>query len=112
MSVRGHTLHWHSQLACCVRSLTTRDEVLAAMARHITEVVGRSRGAQVCLDQPACTSLTFWGVTDSDSWRDGDCPMGGRTEPLLFDASYPGSFPGPHLISAPGVSASVGARAV
>jgi endo-1,4-beta-xylanase len=47
---------------------------------------------QACLDQPKCTALTFWGVADSDSWRDRECQMGvaesGRTEPLLFDANY------------------------
>lgn len=44
MTVRGHTLVWHSQLAGWVRQLTTRDEVLAAMERHITTVVSRYRG--------------------------------------------------------------------
>jgi endo-1,4-beta-xylanase len=47
---------------------------------------------QVCLDQPKCTSITVWGVGDSDSWRDRECQMGvaesGRTEPVLFDSSY------------------------
>lgn len=44
MSVRGHTLVWHSQLAGWVSQLTTRDEVLAAMERHITTIVSRYRG--------------------------------------------------------------------
>lgn len=44
MQVRGHTLVWHSQLAPWVRQLTTRDEVLAAMERHISEVVTRYKG--------------------------------------------------------------------
>jgi endo-1,4-beta-xylanase len=43
---------------------------------------------QVCLDQPKCTAMTFWGVGDSDSWRDAECMGGGRSEPLLFDSSY------------------------
>ena len=44
MQVRGHTLVWHSQLAPWVRDLTTRDEALLAMERHITEVVTRYKG--------------------------------------------------------------------
>jgi len=44
MAVRGHTLVWHSQLANWARALTTRDETLAAMERHITTLVSRYRG--------------------------------------------------------------------
>jgi endo-1,4-beta-xylanase len=44
MAVRGHTLVWHSQLAGWVQQLTTRDEALAAMERHITTLVSRYRG--------------------------------------------------------------------
>jgi endo-1,4-beta-xylanase len=32
--------------------------------------------------------VTFWGVTDGDSWKN-DFPMRGRTDyPLLFDRNY------------------------
>jgi endo-1,4-beta-xylanase len=44
MQMRGHTLVWHSQLADWVKQLTTREEVLAAMERHISEVVGHYKG--------------------------------------------------------------------
>jgi endo-1,4-beta-xylanase len=42
---------------------------------------------EVCMNNPACTAVTVWGVGDADSWRDSAC-NGGRSEPLLFDASY------------------------
>lgn len=50
----------------------------------------RQRFAEItkaCLAQPLCTAITVWGVGDGDSWRDSEC-NGGRSEPLLFDASY------------------------
>jgi len=40
-----------------------------------TEVVS------ICLEQPRCQSLQFWGFTDQYSWRE---PM----QPLLFDSRY------------------------
>lgn len=42
---------------------------------------------QVCVENPLCTAITFWGIADSDSWRDSEC-NGGRSEPLLFDSAY------------------------
>ena len=42
---------------------------------------------KVCMDNPLCTAMTFWGMADSDSWRDSEC-NGGRSEPLLFDTNY------------------------
>lgn len=42
---------------------------------------------KVCMDNPLCTAMTFWGIADSDSWRDSAC-NGGRSEPLLFDTNY------------------------
>ncbi|HEU4580699.1 MAG TPA: endo-1,4-beta-xylanase [Polyangiaceae bacterium] len=42
---------------------------------------------KVCMDNPLCTAITFWGIADSDSWRDSAC-NDGRSEPLLFDPSY------------------------
>jgi endo-1,4-beta-xylanase len=43
--------------------------------------------SRVCMDNPLCTAMTFWGMADSDSWRDSEC-NGGRSEPLLFDSNY------------------------
>jgi endo-1,4-beta-xylanase len=42
---------------------------------------------KVCTDNALCTAMTFWGIADSDSWRDSAC-NGGRSEPLLFDTAY------------------------
>lgn len=35
----------------------------------------------VCLAEPRCEAVTFWGVTDAHTWITGDAP-------LLFDAQY------------------------
>jgi endo-1,4-beta-xylanase len=43
--------------------------------------------SKVCMDNPLCTAMTFWGIADSDSWRDSAC-NDGRSEPLLFDTNY------------------------
>ena len=36
---------------------------------------------RLCVAEPACQSVTFWGFTDAHTWIDGDSP-------LLFDAQY------------------------
>ena len=43
MTVRGHTLVWHSQLAPWVEALTGEDAVREAMTRHIQTVVAHFR---------------------------------------------------------------------
>jgi endo-1,4-beta-xylanase len=35
----------------------------------------------VCLAEPRCEAVTFWGVSDAHTWISGDTP-------LLFDAQY------------------------
>ena len=40
-----------------------------------------SEVVSLCLEQPRCQSLQFWGFTDQYSWRE---PM----QPLLFDSRY------------------------
>jgi len=45
--------------------------------------------AEACVNQPACTAITTWGIADPNSWRDRECSMGAeRSEPLLFDLNY------------------------
>jgi endo-1,4-beta-xylanase len=36
---------------------------------------------KLCVAEPACQSVTFWGFTDAHTWIDGDTP-------LLYDAQY------------------------
>jgi endo-1,4-beta-xylanase len=43
------------------------------------EVVG------VCVAQPRCDAMTFWGFTDAHSWIDS---FFGEDDPLLFDEQY------------------------
>ena len=39
----------------------------------------------VCVAEPACDGVTFWGFTDAHSWIDG---FFGPDDPLLFDEDY------------------------
>jgi GH35 family endo-1,4-beta-xylanase len=39
----------------------------------------------VCVAEPACHAVTFWGFTDAHSWVDGTF---GADDPLLFDEAY------------------------
>ena len=36
---------------------------------------------RVCVAEPRCEALTFWGFTDAHTWISGD-------RPLLFDVQY------------------------
>ena len=36
---------------------------------------------RVCVAEPRCEAVTFWGFTDAHTWMSGD-------RPLLFDAQY------------------------
>lgn len=39
----------------------------------------------LCVAEPACDAVTFWGFTDAHSWIDGAF---GADDPLLFDEQY------------------------
>ena len=39
----------------------------------------------VCVDEPRCDAVTFWGFTDAHSWIDNQF---GPDDPLLFDETY------------------------
>jgi endo-1,4-beta-xylanase len=45
-----------------------------------------------CVAQPACTAVTFWGITDRYSWLqsedDTGCPAGRDPAGLLRDQDY------------------------
>ena len=47
--------------------------------RAYREIVG------VCVAQPLCDGITFWGFTDRYSWID---TFFGPDDPLLFDEAY------------------------
>ena len=55
---------------------TTRLDVQKSVYRS---VVG------VCVDDPGCHAVTFWGFTDAHSWIDS---FFGADDPLLFDERY------------------------
>ena len=42
-------------------------------------------GPAVCVEEPRCDAVTFWGFTDAYSWIDGQF---GPDDPLLFDEQY------------------------
>ncbi len=52
---------------------------LAVQRREYEELVG------VCVAEPRCHAVTFWGFTDRYSWIDS---FFGPDDPLLFDESY------------------------
>jgi endo-1,4-beta-xylanase len=39
----------------------------------------------VCVAEPRCDAVTFWGFTDAHSWIDAQY---GADDPLLFDEQY------------------------
>jgi GH35 family endo-1,4-beta-xylanase len=39
----------------------------------------------VCVQEPRCHAVTFWGFTDAHSWIDAQF---GPDDPLLFDEQY------------------------
>jgi len=59
------------------------DAVQQALAKRCGGLIG-----VFLKDRPVITRVTFWGVTDGDSWRN-TWPVSGRTSyPLLFDRNY------------------------
>ncbi len=49
-----------------------------------TQAAWAARLVRICLDQPACHAITFWGFDDGDTWLDDFIRPG--TRPLLYDA--------------------------
>ncbi len=47
---------------------------------------------EVCMQEPLCTAITTWGITDKYSWVNTpgppDCPNGETPHPLLWDDAY------------------------
>ncbi len=48
-------------------------------------IVGETVAA--CVDEPACDAVTFWGLSDGESWL-RDEVGGGRDRPLLYDQRF------------------------
>jgi endo-1,4-beta-xylanase len=65
-----------SEMDVRINNVGGSDETrLEAQRRTYRDVV------QVCLMEPRCEAITFWGFTDAHTWISGD-------RPLLFDALY------------------------
>jgi endo-1,4-beta-xylanase len=62
----------------------TAEQKLDAQRKITHDIVG------TCVAEPACTAVTFWGLTDRDSWLNnpqwGKLRGDGPHRPLLFDA--------------------------
>lgn len=43
---------------------------------------------QTCLDNPGCTGITFWGISDQSCWMDGQMIFPAPNEPFFYDAEY------------------------
>lgn len=47
---------------------------------------------KICIEQPRCTEVTIWGITDRYSWLNvpgaPSCPNGETPHPLLWDDNY------------------------
>lgn len=65
-----------SEMDVRINNATGTDQArLEAQRATYREVVG------VCMAEPRCEAVTFWGFTDAHTWLTGD-------RPLLFDAQY------------------------
>jgi endo-1,4-beta-xylanase len=65
-----------SEMDVRINNATGTDQArLDAQRAAYREVVG------VCMMEPRCEAVTFWGFTDAHTWLTGD-------RPLLFDAQY------------------------
>jgi endo-1,4-beta-xylanase len=65
-----------SEMDVRINNATGTDQArLEAQRAAYRDVVG------VCMTEPRCEAVTFWGFTDAHTWLTGD-------RPLLFDAQY------------------------
>ncbi|WP_437592295.1 endo-1,4-beta-xylanase [Sorangium sp. So ce1000] len=74
MKVKGHTLVWHNQLPGWMSSMTGKDNVTAAMRRHITQVMGHFKDR-----------IDSWDVVNEAVQTDSDTGVGNpRMRPSVF----------------------------
>ncbi|WP_437801133.1 endo-1,4-beta-xylanase [Sorangium sp. So ce693] len=74
MKVKGHTLVWHNQLPGWMSSMTGKDNVTAAMRRHITQVMGHFKDR-----------VDTWDVVNEAVQTDSDTGVGNpRMRPSVF----------------------------
>jgi len=68
-----------------ISEMDVRIRDLPAMTRLETQRAAYRTIVSVCVAEPQCDAVTFWGFTDAHSWIDAQF---GADDPLLFDDNY------------------------
>ena len=68
-----------------ISEMDVRIRDLPAQSKFETQRAVYRSIVAVCVAEPRCDGITFWGFTDAHSWIDGQF---GADDPLLFDDQY------------------------